>query len=95
MSLIFGPLVWEEDIAGQVRALFDMMPHPYTGDRHITASTTEKPHIVLIQFRNADDALNFQNGWNSDPPAGYECVKVLLSPDYTPEAEVANTSVLT
>lgn len=87
VSLVFGPLIWGEEIASQVRALFDMMPRPYTGNRHITARTTENPHIVLIQFASADDALAFQNGWNSETPAGYECAKALLSPDYTPDSD--------
>ncbi|KAJ7734196.1 hypothetical protein DFH07DRAFT_1065308 [Mycena maculata] len=92
VSIVFGPLVWGEDIAGQVRALFDRMPRPYTGNRHITARTTEKPHMVLVQFSTADDALAFQNGWNSEHVKGYECVKALLSPDYTPESELPDES---
>ncbi|KAJ7731320.1 hypothetical protein DFH07DRAFT_152822 [Mycena maculata] len=92
VNLVFGPLVWGEDIEGQVRALFDMMPQPYTGNRNITARTMETPHMVLVQFPSADDALAFQNGWNSEPAEGYECVKALLSPDYTPQSELADES---
>ncbi|KAJ7892595.1 hypothetical protein B0H13DRAFT_2340050 [Mycena leptocephala] len=85
VSLVLGLLVWGEDVAGQVRALFDMMPHQYTGDRHIAARLSDQPNMALVQFPTAEDALTFQNGWNTDPPTRYRYVKALLSPDYDHE----------
>jgi hypothetical protein len=87
VSLTLGSLVWDEDIAGQVRALFDLMPRQYTGDRHVTARMSDQPHIALVLFPITEDALLFRNNWNGDPPVEFESVKALLAADPTSEDE--------
>ncbi|KAJ7648522.1 hypothetical protein B0H17DRAFT_1215574 [Mycena rosella] len=80
VSLLFGSMIWGENIAGQVHALFDLMPQPYAQDkrRQIAVRTTDVPHMVMVQFPNADDALAFQNGWNEGPPEEYTSVRASL-----------------
>ncbi|KAJ7434649.1 hypothetical protein B0H11DRAFT_2116987 [Mycena galericulata] len=74
-----GPMEWDSDTAGQMRALFDLMPVPYTGNRHITAGASDARGYVLVQFPSANDALEFQNNWNRQPAAGYESVMLKLA----------------
>ncbi|KAF7359667.1 hypothetical protein MVEN_00690800 [Mycena venus] len=80
-----APPLYEELEA--VRALFDLMPRRYTGDRHITARMAGQPNMALVEFPSADDALAFQNNWNAKPPVGFKCVKALLARDYTLDLE--------
>ncbi|KAJ6573392.1 hypothetical protein DFH09DRAFT_1362056 [Mycena vulgaris] len=79
VSLVLGPLVWGEDIAGQVRALFPLMPQGYTGDYRITATAADEPNMALMQFPTAEDALAFQNSWNAEPPEEYKLVRVSMA----------------
>ncbi|KAJ7502636.1 hypothetical protein B0H11DRAFT_1989424 [Mycena galericulata] len=74
-----GPMEWDSDTAGQMRALFDLMPVPYTGNRHITAGASDARGYVLVQFPSANDALEFQNNWNRQPAEGYESVMLKLA----------------
>ncbi|KAF8872362.1 hypothetical protein BD779DRAFT_1477624 [Infundibulicybe gibba] len=68
VSVKVGPIAWGSDVAGEVRALIQLLPGGYAGSQHFSAQIdAEDKNFALVHFTSATDAISFDNSWTRCP----------------------------
>jgi hypothetical protein len=77
-TLSIGPMRWGADLEGEIRALMDLLPTVYTGDKRTVAKRMQRKGFVAATFPSEGDAQKFWSSWKTTPPRGFE--EVLVEP---------------